>query len=61
MKFGAIPSCSTSSRLKKASIAARALHLNSRGVYIQKDPDGRKRAYGYVLTKERTAELGIEG
>ena len=31
------------------------------GVYIQKDPDGRKRAYGYVLTKERTAELGIEG
>ena len=31
------------------------------GVYIQKDPDGRKRAYGYVLTKERTSELGIEG
>ena len=31
------------------------------GVYIQKDADGRKRAYGYVLTKERTAELGIKG
>ena len=31
------------------------------GVYIQKDADGRKRAYGYVLTKDRTAELGIKG
>ncbi|MBP3439165.1 MAG: ornithine decarboxylase SpeF [Sutterella sp.] len=27
------------------------------GVYIQTDPDGRKRAYGYVLTKAREAEL----
>lgn len=29
------------------------------GVYINKDADGRKRAYGYVLTKERAAELGL--
>ncbi|MDY3114486.1 MAG: ornithine decarboxylase SpeF [Sutterella sp.] len=29
------------------------------GVYINKDADGRKRAYGYVLTKERAAELGV--
>lgn len=27
------------------------------GVYIETDEDGRKRAYGYVLTKEREAEL----
>ena len=27
------------------------------GVYINTDADGRKRAYGYVLTKEREAEL----
>ncbi len=27
------------------------------GVYIQLDPDGRKRAYGYVLTEERLKEL----
>ena len=27
------------------------------GVYINTDDDGRKRAYGYVLTKEREAEL----
>lgn len=27
------------------------------GVYIQEDEHGRKRAYGYVLTKEREAEL----
>ena len=29
------------------------------GVYIQRDPDGRKRAYGYVLTEKRALELGI--
>ncbi|MCI5850701.1 MAG: ornithine decarboxylase [Sutterellaceae bacterium] len=29
------------------------------GVYIQKDPDGRYRIYGYVLTKERAKELGL--
>lgn len=29
------------------------------GVYIQLDADGRKRAYGYVLTKQREAELGL--
>ena len=27
------------------------------GVYIQLDPDGRKRAYGYVLSEERLKEL----
>ena len=27
------------------------------GVYIEEDDEGRKRAYGYVLTKEREAEL----
>lgn len=27
------------------------------GVYIQLDPDGRKRAYGYVMTEERLKEL----
>lgn len=27
------------------------------GVYIQQDEDGRKRAYGYVLTEEKTSEL----
>ena len=29
------------------------------GVYIQKDADGRKRAYGYVLTEARARELGL--
>ena len=27
------------------------------GVYIQQDPDGRKRAYGYVLTEEKAREM----
>lgn len=29
------------------------------GVYIEKDPDGRRRIYGYVLTRERARELGL--
>ncbi len=27
------------------------------GVYIQTDPDGRKRAYGYVLERDREEAL----
>ncbi len=30
------------------------------GVYVQQDRDGRKRAYGYVLTEKRAAELGLK-
>jgi ornithine decarboxylase len=30
------------------------------GVYVQQDRDGRKRAYGYVLTQKRAAELGLK-
>lgn len=31
--------------------------IELQGVYVEKDADGRKRAYGYVLTEERAREL----
>jgi ornithine decarboxylase len=29
------------------------------GVYVEQDRDGRKRAFGYVLTEKRAKELGV--